>query len=122
MIRCSSIRACRSGLLAAVSIGFTAITLSAQVEVGKPIRVNVPKPKVVKFHGEVLHANVVQIIVRSREDGRFIRTFSYAPKAREAMEKVLNRGGYQYGDPVVVYYTAGSDVALKIKGKRSKPL
>jgi hypothetical protein len=33
---------------------------------------------------------------------------------------VLNAGGYQYGDKVVVWYQQGSNVALKIKGKPSK--
>lgn len=48
-------------------------------------------------------------------------TFSYSPAIRDKMQKVFNQGGYQYGDQVEIWYERGADVALKIKGKRSKP-
>ena len=47
-------------------------------------------------------------------------TFSYSPAIRDKMLKVFNQGGYQYGDQVEIWYERGADVALKIKGKRSK--
>jgi hypothetical protein len=37
------------------------------------------------------------------------------------MQKLLDRGGYQYGDKVEIQHEAGSDVALQIKGKPSRP-
>ena len=39
-----------------------------------------------------------------------------------AMLKLLDQGGYQYGDTVEIQYQLGTDVALKIIGKPSKPL
>jgi hypothetical protein len=37
------------------------------------------------------------------------------------MQNIFNAGGYQYGDKVEVWYRRGENVALKIKGKPSKP-
>jgi hypothetical protein len=59
--------------------------------------------------------------VRSVVDIRDLHTFSYSPRIRDKMENILNAGGYQYGDKVVVWYRRDTDVALKIKGKPSKP-
>jgi hypothetical protein len=38
------------------------------------------------------------------------------------MQKLLDQGGYQFGDKVVIQYLPGTEVALKIKGKPSKPI
>jgi hypothetical protein len=38
------------------------------------------------------------------------------------MQKILDAGGYQYGDKVEILYTPGSTVALRIQGKPSKPI
>ncbi len=118
MIR-SSIRA---ALLAAAALAAGAISLGAQLDTSKPIPIKASKPKMVRFQGEVMNANSVQITVRSRENERAIQTFTYAPKVREQMQKILDRGGYQYGDRVEIQHQAGSDVALRIRGKPSKPL
>ncbi len=111
----------RAALLAVAVAAAAALTLGAQEDTGKPIRVKSPKLRVMSFRGEVLYANIVQISVRSREDPRMVRTFTYTPKVKEQMEKLIQRGGYQPGDRVAIRYQAGSDVALKIKGKPSKP-
>lgn len=97
------------------------VPLRAQIDTSKPIPVKVLKPKVVKCRGEVMHANSAQITVRSQENERVIRTFTYSPKVREQVQQILDRGGYQYGDKVEIQYETGSDVALRIKGKPSKP-
>jgi len=112
----------RAVLLAVGAAVATPAAMGAQVTVGKPIELKGPKPKIVKFKGEVLQANVAQIVVRSRENERVIRSFSLSPEAREAMQKIIDRGGYQHGDKVEIHHEAGSDVALKVKGKPSKPL
>ena len=52
---------------------------------------------------------------------REIHTFTYSPQIRGKMQNIINAGGYQYGDKVVVWYRRGGDVAVKIKGKPSKP-
>jgi len=111
----------RAALLVAAVAAAAALTLGAQVDTGKPIRLKSPKPRVMSFKGEVLYANTVQIAVRSREDTRVVKTFTYTPKVKEKMEKLIERGGYQPGDRVVIRHQAGSDVALKIQGKPSKP-
>jgi hypothetical protein len=38
------------------------------------------------------------------------------------MQKLFDQGGYQYGDKVEIWYMQGTDVAVRIKGKPSKPL
>ncbi len=108
-------------LLAAALVASAALC-GAQLDTGKPIPVKTLKPKVIRFQGEVMQASPAAITVRSRENERLIRTFTYSPKVRERMQKILDHGGYQYGDKVEVQYEAGSDVALQIKGKPSRPL
>ncbi len=98
-----------------------ATALLAQVDTSKPVAVKALKPKLVRFRGEVLHANSVQITVRSQENERMIQTFTYAPKVRDQMQQIIDRGGYQYGDKVEIEHQAGSNVALRVKGKPSKP-
>jgi hypothetical protein len=101
----------------------------AQVTTAPPIRAKIKQPKtqLIWFKGEVLHADRNSIIVRDRQDPRFVRTFTYSPKAKEKMDRILENGGYQYGDKVKIRYQAGQtgsnqDVALDIKGRPSKPL
>ena len=96
--------------------------VSAQVETEKPIQLKTPRKKFEKFKGEVLSMTNVQIIVRSQANERVIRSFSFAPELREKMQQIIDQGGYQYGDRVEILCEPGSDVAIKIKGKPSKPL
>jgi len=110
----------RASLLAAALAA--ALPLGAQLDTSKPIPIKTPKPKLVTFQGEVMHANSVQITVRSQENERVIRTFSYTPKVREQMQRIIDAGGYQYGDKVEIQHQAGGSVALRIRGKPSKPL
>jgi len=112
----------RAALLAVGAAVAAPTALGAQVTVGKPIDLKAPKPKIVKFKGQVVQASIAQIVVRSSENERVIRSFSFSPKVREAMQKIIDRGGYQHGDKVEIHHEAGSDVALKVKGKPSKPL
>ncbi len=109
-------------LLVAATLAVTALPAGGQVDTSKPIPIKTLKPKRVTFEGEVMHANPVAITVRSKENERLIRTFGYSPKVREEMQKIIDRGGYQYGDKVQIQHEEGSDVALRIKGKPSKPI
>lgn len=111
----------RAALLAAAAVAATAVVLGAQMDTAKPVRLKSPKPQTVRFNGEVIHADSVQMTVRSRENERVIKTFTYSPKVKEQMQRVIERGGYRVGDRVVVKHEAGSSVALKIQGKPSKP-
>ncbi len=117
----------RAALLAAALAPFCGLAFAAaaalpQEQAGKPIRLKQPKIKLAKFKGQVLHANRLQITVRSAENERVIRTFTYTQEVSAQIEKILERGGYQHGDKVEIQHEAGAEVAVKIKGKPSKPL
>ena len=116
------IRSSQRVLLFAAALAAAAPAVSAQVETGPAIRVKAPKARTAKFRGEVLNANSVQITVRSRVNERVVRTFTLSPGARDQMQKVIDRGGYQYGDRVEIEHSPGQEVALHIKGRPSRPL
>jgi hypothetical protein len=118
-------RICRwtLGLLAVALVAGAHTTAHAQFS--GSIVVHSSKPSAAKpdtFVGNVIFMTSTAITVRSRTNERMIRTFRYAAAIHDKMEKILDQGGYQYGDKVEVFYTAGSEVALRIKGKPSKPL
>lgn len=79
-------------------------------------------PKPVKTRFEVLHMFMNSIQVRSMVNGIEVHTFVYSDQIRDRMQALVAEGGYQYGDKVTIWYQQGSDIALKIKGKPSKPL
>jgi hypothetical protein len=106
----------------AVLIVAAAPAFPAQAQSSKPAKTKSPKVKLEKFKGQVLVFNTTQIVVQSTENTYFVRTFKFSPKLAPRMEKLAESGGYQSGDIVEVEYEAGSDVAVKIKGKPSKPL
>jgi len=107
-------------VLLAAALSLAAVPAQAQ-SAGKPIVVKQPKPKTQKFKGAVIHANRLSITVRSLENERVVRTFRLTDELQEKMQQIIDRGGYQYGDKVEIHHGEGSDVALKIKGKPSKP-
>ncbi len=80
-----------------------------------------PSQKIIKTRFEVLHMMYQSIQVRSLVDMRELHTFTYAPEIRNEMQSIFNAGGYRYGDKIVVWYKTRTSVALKIKGKPSKP-
>ena len=72
--------------------------------------------------GEVIHADSNEMVVREQQNGMMIHTFTYTSALRERMQRISDRGGYQYGDKVKILYQKGQTVALKIHGKPSKSL
>lgn len=96
------------------------------VDTAVPIIVNTvkpkPKPGIAKFEGFVMNANIAQISVRATGNDLAIRTFPLSPAASSKMQKIVDKGGYQYGDKVTVLYDAATEKAIKIKGKPSKAL
>jgi hypothetical protein len=92
----------------------------------KPIIVKLaPKPKptgVLRFDGYIVHANVAQITVRAKGDDLGIQTFPLNQDVAAKMQKIVDNGGYQYGDKITIYYDPSSRTAVKIKGKPSRPL
>ena len=84
-----------------------------------------PKPKQTglgKFEGFVMHANNAQITVRAKGNDLAIRTFPLSQTASTKMQQIIDKGGYQYGDKVTVYYDHATEQAIKFKGKPSKPI
>jgi hypothetical protein len=84
-----------------------------------------PKPKptgLQKFEGTIVHANIAQVTVRARGNDLTIQTFPLDQTVSAKMQKIVDNGGYQFGDKVTVYYDPTSRTAVKIKGKPSRPL
>jgi len=84
-----------------------------------------PKPKnpgLVKFEGYFMNANVAEVTVRAKGNDLGIQTFHLTEETSAQMQKIIDKGGYQYGDKITIFYDPQSKQALKIKGKPSKPL
>ncbi len=97
------------------------------VDTAVPIVVNAIKPKpkpngVVKFEGLVMNSNTAQITARAKGNDMSIQTFSLSPEASAKMQQIMDKGGYQYGDKVTIYYDPATMRATKFKGKPSKPI
>jgi hypothetical protein len=112
-------------LVAASAACAAAVPVRAQVTTApmikaKSVRTQEPKPTKTRFH--VLHMMSTAIQVQSLVNEREIHTFTYSDQIRDQMQKLLDKGGYQFGDKVVIQYLPGTEVALQIKGKPSKPI
>ena len=121
------------GLLALGSVGLP--KAAAQDPILTPIIVDTaasivvsaiqPKPKVtglMKFEGTFMHANNAQVTVRARNNDLSIQTFALTGDASNRMQQVIDKGGYQYGDKITVFYDPQTLQAIKFKGKPSKAL
>ncbi len=97
------------------------------VDTAVPILVNAIKPKpkangLVKFEGFVMNANIAQITARAKNGELTIQTFALSQEASTKMQQIVDKGGYQYGDKVTIYYNPTTMQAMKFKGKPSKPI
>jgi hypothetical protein len=97
------------------------------VDTAVPIIVNAVKSKsktvgLGKFEGYVMHANIAQITVRAKGNDMSLETFTLSQVAATKMQTIVDKGGYQYGDKVTVYYDPATKQALKVKGKPSKAI
>lgn len=82
-----------------------------------------PKPsKWAKFEGIVMHANVAQITARAKGNDMSIQTFSLSEQVSAKMQQIIDKGGFQYGDKVTIFYDPATQKAMSIKGKPSKPV
>src|ERR1700690_913679 len=72
------------------------------------------------MNAEVIHADSNSMIVREQANGMMIHTFTYTPELQTQMQRILNQGGYQYGDKIKILYQQGQTVALKVRGKPSQ--
>jgi hypothetical protein len=123
-------------LPALVLAGLTGAPVQAQspavvapivVDTAVPIIINTIKPKsktagLGKFEGYVMNANIAQITLRAKDNETSLQTFSLSREASEKMQVVVDKGGYQWGDKVTVYYDPNTRQVWKIKGKPSKPV
>ncbi|HMD38193.1 MAG TPA: hypothetical protein VKH15_02865 [Candidatus Acidoferrum sp.] len=99
------------------------------VDTAVPIIVNTvnaikpkPQPGVAKFEGYVMHANIAQITVRAKGNDMSLQTFPLSQQVSTKMQTIVDKGGYQYGDKVTIYYDQTNLKALRIKGKPSKAI
>lgn len=97
------------------------------VDTAVPIIVNAVKPKpkptgLAKFQGFVQNANIAQITVRAKGNDLSIQTFPLSEAVSAKMQQIIDKGGYQYGDKVTIFYDPATQKAMKIKGKPSKPV
>lgn len=94
----------------------------SSIDTSQPIVIKSSKPaapKTAKLLGEFVSSTPSSVTVRERANTYHLHTFTYAPQIRTQMSQIAARGGYRYGDKVEIDYTAGSDVALRIKGRPS---
>lgn len=81
-----------------------------------------PKPGVHKFQGYFVNGTSAQVTLKAKDNELALQTFPLSQEASEKMQKVIDKGGYQYGDKVTVYFNSTTHQALKFKGKPSRPL
>jgi hypothetical protein len=103
-----------------------AVVAPIVVDLAAPVIVKVTKPKqpagTVKFEGFVMNANIAQITLRAKNNETSIQTFPLSQAASEKMQQIVDKGGYQYGDKITVYYDPASTRVIKFTGKPSKPI
>jgi len=96
---------------------------TAAVDTAVPIVVKVLKPHKdphPKLEGTFVNATVAQITVRAKDNELDLQTFPLSEEASAKMLAIIDKGGYQYGDKVTVFYDPDTKKALKVKGKPSK--
>jgi len=110
----------------AFACGTAAGQAAPVVDTAVPIIVRALKPHKAspypKIQGTVMNATIAEITVRERDNELAIQSFSLSEEAAAKMQKIIDKGGYQYGDKVTIYYDPQTRKAIKIKGKPSKPL
>jgi len=116
--------ACSAAYAAAqVPAPVAAAAVDTVVDTAVPIVVKAIKPHKdphPKFEGTVVNATVAQITVRAKGNDMAIQTFALSEDASSRMLAIIDKGGYQYGDKVTVFYDPDTKKALKVKGKPSK--
>jgi len=123
LLRCALAAGFAFSAVAAANAQVPASVAVPVIETAVPIVVATIKPnrpQFPKFEGTVINATVAQITVRAMGNDMAIQTFPLAPDASAKMLQIIDKGGYQYGDKVTVFFDPESKKALKVKGKPSK--
>jgi Tfp pilus assembly major pilin PilA len=115
-----------AGVFSSPAAAQVPVVVPVVVDTAVPIIVSAVKPKpkpdgIVKFEGFVMHANTAQITARATGNDLTVQTFSLSQETSSKMQKIVDKGGYQYGDKVTIYYNPSTMQAMKVKGKPSKP-
>ncbi len=116
-----------AGVFSSPAAAQAPVVVPIVVDTAVPIIVGAVKPKpkptgLDKFEGFVMDANIAQITVRAKGNDMAIRTFPLSEAASAKMQKIVDKGGYQYGDKVTVLYEPATSKAIKVKGKPSRPI
>jgi len=116
-----------AGVFSSPAAAQVPVVVPVVVDTAVPIIVNAVKPKpklngIVKLEGFVMNANIAQISVRAKGNDMSIQTFSLSQEASARMQQIVDKGGFQYGDKVTIYYKPATMQAMKFKGKPSKPI
>lgn len=101
------------------------ITTPIIIDTAVPIIINAVKPKpsgLTKFEGTYLHGSIAQITVKAKGNDMAIQTFTLSKDAAAKMQTIVDKGGYQYGDKVTLFYDPATIQVIKFKGKPSKPV
>jgi hypothetical protein len=113
-----------AGRAAAQDPILTPIIVETAVDTAVPIVVKALKKKpsgLAKFEGYVIHANAAQVTVRSKDNEMAIQSFPLEPDASAKMQIIVEKGGFQYGDKIKIFYDPSTMKATKFKGKPSSP-
>src|SRR6266576_5394700 len=97
-----------AGVFSSPAAAQAPVVVPIVVDTAVPIIISAvkPNPKLTgldKFEGFVMHANNAQITVRAKGNDMAIRTFPLSQAASSRMQKIIDQGGYQYGDKVTVF-------------------
>lgn len=93
----------------------------ASAQVSPVVMAKQTSQKPVWLKVEVVRFDQRSLTVRVPGQETRILTFTYAASAQPQVQKVLDKGGYQYGDAIKIRYIPGTSIALRIHGKASKP-
>jgi hypothetical protein len=93
---------------------------NASAQVSPVVMARQASQKPVWLKVEVVHFDQNSMIVRVVGQQTHVLTFTYATSAQPQVQKVVDKGGYQYGDVIKVRYVPGTNVALRIHGKAHK--
>lgn len=98
----------------------TAVAVAAPIVIHEITPKKTKSPSGAWMKVEFLHADNNSMVVSEQGNERMIHTFTYNADVKTKMQKIINAGGYQYGDKIKIRYAPGTTVALKIHGKPSK--
>ena len=96
-------------------VGSAVVKTIAKAKPAKPVGTQ-------KFEGYFVNGNIAQLTLRAKGNDMAIQTFPLSQGVSAKMQKIVDKGGYQYGDKITVYFDPQTHQALKIKGKPSRPL